>query len=652
MKTYLKTFARMFKRHITRFISVFLMVLISIGFSAGIGMATDKMMSALDRVYREKNVSDFIIRGEDDLSERADAFEALGYEVTAGGMIEFRGGETFTQTRTESSFPVTIDVDFEGLGDAGIVRAYFFDSEEDLFRQNRLTVLEESTEPLEEGLIPVSVERGTEQLCGFRLGDKLGANVAVAVQTPMGAIEDRNEYAYVVTRIVENPLHLAVRQDPSTFAVEGEEDEYEELGAVFYITGQTFSVMGQTASFPANSLYLSLPSLKDSGSLFSDRYETALAEEKAKVEAEFDDLLTENAKLGILTLHENFTFESYDTYAEKVEMIGYALMVVFVLVTLLVVLSTMTRLLEEERAQIACLSTLGYSAPKILTKYLLFAAVGTVLGAAGGYGASIGLAYIIYINFTWNFAMPPFPAGGSVAFFMIVASIILVSTVAATLIAGHKMTRIWPAALLRPKTPKPGKKVILEHIPLLWNHLSFKYKSTLRNVLRFKVRFAMTVIAVMASTGLVLAGLAVLDCCIFQDIGTAAMIGVGIVVLLFAALLNFVVIYTLTNINISERERELATLMVLGYHTKEVAMYVYREIYITSAIGILLGIPFGALLCAFVFSLMSLGSLAAINVYVWFVAPVMSLLFTFLVTLVLRWKISRIRMNESLKAIE
>ena len=95
----------------------------------------------------------------------------------------------------------------------------------------------------------------------------------------------------------------------------------------------------------------------------------------------------------------------------------------------------------------------------------------------------------------------------------------MLATLAATAIAGFKLTRQEPADLLRPKTPEAGKKVFLERIPLIWNRLSFKYKSTMRNVLRFMMRFLMTVVSVACSTALVLAGLAVLDCCLFQDHG-------------------------------------------------------------------------------------------------------------------------------------
>ena len=88
VKTYFKTFARMFKRHATRLISVFLMVVLSVGFSAGIGMATDKMKYALGEIYKKENVSDFIVRGDTDLSGKKEELGKLGFEVVLGGFIE------------------------------------------------------------------------------------------------------------------------------------------------------------------------------------------------------------------------------------------------------------------------------------------------------------------------------------------------------------------------------------------------------------------------------------------------------------------------------------------------------------------------------------------------------------------------------------
>ena len=124
------------------------------------------------------------------------------------------------------------------------------------------------------------------------------------------------------------------------------------------------------------------------------------------------------------------------------------------------------------------------------------------------------------------------------------------------------------------------------------------------------------------------------------------------VVVIFAGLLTVLVIYTLTNINISERNREIATLMVLGYQNREVYGYIFREVIITSLIGILFGYPLSCLLNWIVFTTIGFGTLNGISWFVWLIAPFIVELFTYLVTLVLRRRITKIDMNESLKAIE
>ncbi len=618
MKTYFKTFFKMFKRHLTRLVSVFLMVLVSVGFTAGIGMSTEKMGFSLDEYYRATNASALIVKNttENGFSDGDISYfkERYGAEnVLVGTSLEIKGGET------ENSLPL------EGLGE-GITRLYFFSEEGPAsLKINRPAVQNNGAKPTGNFEYSAYEERETEQLIPFE-GDR------ITMPVNLGGLLSFH-YDFVLMGTLTNPLHFAKMDDVSM------QFEGEELSHILYI----FNCAPLAALLPKNDIYVTISDLD--APLFSGGYMEKVNAEKAEIEEAFDDV-------AVLTLKENFSFSSFNAYGEKIDAIGYVLMVVFLLVTLLVVLSTMTRLLEEERAQIACMQTLGYSPFMILSKYLLFAFVGTLIGGFGAYFAGEGLSYIIYINFDWCYALPPYSAKPAPIFFLISAAVIVFSTLIATFAAGMHKTREAPAVLLRPRTPKAGRKVILERIPLLWNRLSFKYKSTMRNVLRFRMRFAMTVVAVMASTGLVLAGLAVLDCCLFQNIGTTAMIGVAVIVLIFAALLNAVVIYTLTNINISERNRELATLMVLGYQTHEVDLYIYREIYITSAIGIAAGLPFGCLLCLFIFNLLEFGSVAGIHWFIWIAAAALSLVFTFIVTLMLKPKIQKIDMNESLKAIE
>ena len=309
--------------------------------------------------------------------------------------------------------------------------------------------------------------------------------------------------------------------------------------------------------------------------------------------------------------------------------------------------------LAHTGAALACLLTLGYGGFAILFKYLLFAAIGTGIGGTGAYFVGVGLTAFVYYVFNYNYAMPPMTSVATSLSFLITFSCIVIATLTATLIAGGRMVREKPADLLRAKPPKAGRKVFLERIPILWNRLSFKYKSTMRNVLRYHYRFSMTVISVACSMGIALAGLALLDLCLFHEgFGSAALIGLAAVIVIFAGLLTMVVIYTLTNINISERNREIATLMVLGYYDREVAGYIYREVYINTVVGILFGFPMGIFLIIILFKVINVGSLAGVSWFVWPVAAVIVLLFTALVTLILRRKIVGIDMNESLKANE
>ena len=165
-------------------------------------------------------------------------------------------------------------------------------------------------------------------------------------------------------------------------------------------------------------------------------------------------------------------------------------------------------------------------------------------------------------------------------------------------------------------------------------------------------RFIMTVVAVAGSMGLVIAGLALLDMCLFGNFGNASIAWLAVVVVAFAALLNLTAIYTITNISISERNREIATLMVLGYYDGEVSGYIYREIYIDVVVGVLFGYGVGAVLANIVFAVMGVGSLAKIGWYVWLIAPAVVWFFTFLVTIILRKRIISVDMNASLKAAE
>ena len=649
IKTYLKTLWRMFEKHVTRLLSLIFMVLVSVGFVSGIGSSTDKINYSMTDYYKAQTVSDFIIKSKAEngfTDEDTERIKKLfdGATVNTGNSLDIKVGEKRS------------------------VRYYFLDFDE--WTVNVPDVMEGG---VDDPNLRIYAERADNVIKGTSVGDKITLDfkdILVKLSEQNGTELDANTLS-LLSRLT--PVEVTVGgivQSPLTFANDGEPsynndvenmpdtttgtEDMDCLENVFYISRTLIptlkSVVPQLPDamdrpfIGIGDIYVAL---EDRGqfSAFGWRYKNVIEKGEAEIAAALGDV-------EVITLYDNYSFKSLKSYSDKVAGIGYILMVVFLLVTALVVLSTMTRLLEEERSQIAWLRTLGYSSTDIISKYLLFALIATGIGGAGAYFVGLGLAHLIYYVFNYSFYMPPVSAHVAVVFYIISFTLIVAATLVATVISGYKLTGERPATLLRPKPPRAGKKVILERIGVIWNRLSFKYKSTMRNVLRYKSRFIMTVFSVAVSTALVMAGLGLLDMCLFQDFGSAAIIGIAAVIVVFAGLLTAIVIYTLTNINISERNREIATLMVLGYYDREVTGYIYREVFINSAIGIVFGYPLSAFLIYMVFRTMGFGTIGGISWFMWLIAPVVVLLFTGLVALILRRKIVKINMNESLKAIE
>lgn len=634
VKTYLKTLLRVFKKQFTRLLSIIFMVVISVGFVSGIGSAVDKINYSLTDYYRAQNVSDFIIKSK----------SAAGFTEEQVSALKDRYGEENVNTG------LSLDVELEIGEQTQLVRMYFLDEFGEEQTVNKQTV-RASGDAAE---VCAYAEEGDNKIKGLSLGTVIKLDFADILGEDSGLPKGMFTVDVSVTKTVLSPLTFAVDGEPSynngeDVKIPDNISDVNNLITVDNILYMPYSVIpAPLQSFLKQSdLYVALDN-RNVFNAFGDGYKAYLKTEQDKI----TEILGDESDLRFISLYDNYSFNSLKSYGDKVRAITYVLMVAFLLVTALVVLSTMTRLIEEERSQIACLRTLGYSPSKIIFKYVLFALIGCGIGGAGAYFVEWGVASLLYYVFNYSFVMPPMSPRITPVFYLLVFFGIVLVTLVATALAGRKLTNDAPANLLRPKAPKAGKKVFLERIPFIWNLLSFKYKSTTRNVLRYMSRFLMTVVAVAFSMALVMAGLALLDLCLFHGLNSPSVMAVAVVIVIFAGLLTAVVIYTLTNINISERNREIATLMVLGYNDKEVAGYIYREVYIDTAVGVVFGYPLSALLIWGVFKAMGMGSLGGVSWFVWLLAPFIVFAFTAVVTLLLRRKLLKIDMNESLKAVE
>ncbi|MEA4912399.1 MAG: FtsX-like permease family protein [Oscillospiraceae bacterium] len=252
---------------------------------------------------------------------------------------------------------------------------------------------------------------------------------------------------------------------------------------------------------------------------WQDYYEGKAEGEQKLADAE-DDLTEarqklddiEEAKWYVLTREENVGCASFKADADRMAALGTVFPVLFFLVAALVALTTMTRMVEEERVRIGTYKALGYSDRKIMGRYLNYALLATVAGAAVGVAVGfVTLPVVCWNSYRLLYTAPDVLLPYNVTFAVegLVAS--LVCTLGATWSACRTALAEYPAALMLPKAPKPGKRILLEHIGFIWNRLSFIGKVTCRNLFRYKKRLIMTVVGIAGCTGLMLTGFGIKD---------------------------------------------------------------------------------------------------------------------------------------------
>ena len=207
-------------------------------------------------------------------------------------------------------------------------------------------------------------------------------------------------------------------------------------------------------------------------------------------------------------------YTDYGDNADRLRNIGQVFPVIFFLVAALISLTTMTRMVEEQRTQIGTLKALGYKKSAIAAKYICYAFFATLLGSV--LGMLIGEKIIPYIIITaygimYHNVANTISIDYQPGFALIASTASVVCTVGATLFASGKELQETPASLMRPPAPKEGKRVLLERLTFIWKHLSFSWKSTIRNLFRYKKRLIMTVFGIAGSMGLMLVGFGIQD---------------------------------------------------------------------------------------------------------------------------------------------
>ena len=372
-------------------------------------------------------------------------------------------------------------------------------------------------------------------------------------------------------------------------------------------------------------------------------------------------------------------FSSLKSDLESIQSLGNAFPIVFLLVAVMMSLTAMARMVEEDRGLIGTYIGLGYGRLAVASRYLLFALFACLIGGGLGLIAGfLGIPAFLLVVLRGLYVMPDVRLAYDWLYGTAGVALFVVGVLAATVYACAQEMRQKPASLMRPKAPRAGSRILLERIKPLWNRMSFLGKVTARNIFRFKSRLIMTVGGVAGCTALIVCGLAINDTVAalgakqYQDVyqydlmvvandddadamrqkvasdglvtssmdvrvesgdltgdsgsesiqlvavpdsersefgkmvtlqpvrsswvdGAADTVSLGDdgVIVSLAGGLALVVLFTLANTNVSEREREMATLKVLGFFDKEVHHYVNREMMVLTMMGVVLGLPLG-----------------------------------------------------------
>ncbi len=225
---------------------------------------------------------------------------------------------------------------------------------------------------------------------------------------------------------------------------------------------------------------------------------------------ELDQL--EPSQWMVLDRNTNVGYVSFDSNAEKVEAIAKVFPIFFFLVAALVVLTTATRMIDEERTQIGVMKALGYGKGKIAAQYLIYVAVATITGSL--FGLLVGFYVfptVIWNAYTMMYDLPALVIQFNWKYALLSSGAAILTTLLTTLWACYSSLKEVPSKLILPKAPKSGKRILLERVTPLWSRLSFIHKVTARNLFRYKKRFLMTAVGIAGCTALLLTGFGLQD---------------------------------------------------------------------------------------------------------------------------------------------
>ncbi len=452
-----------------RFLSILLIVLLGVGFFAGIRAVSPDMKKTADMYFDENKMMDIEVIStmgltDDDVKEIQDLQDVKIVEGTY-------------------SKDVLTKVDEEEV----VLKIHTLSDNINCVK-------------LQQGEMPKNEEECVvEESFLNSTNKKIGDTIILEAKDTLAGPNLKNKEIKIVGSI-RSPLYIS-RERGSTKLASGKIN--------YYIYVPQSEIISQIYT----EIYVRV---KDADKLdtFSDEYEDKVKKVKSDIEniakertkSEYERLKVKS-DWYVLDRNQNTGYASYSQDSERIANIGKVFPVVFFVIAALISLTSMTRMVEEQRVQIGTLKALGYTKVQIALKYIIYAVLATLIG--GIIGMLLGfriLPEIIYNMYAMMYSMKDVVLEFNTGIAITGLGLALICTVGATIIACYKELNLQPASLMRPKSPKAGKRVLLERISWLWSKLKFTQKVTIRNVFRYKKRVSMTIIGILGCTALMVAG--------------------------------------------------------------------------------------------------------------------------------------------------
>lgn len=482
----LKNLLREIKRTFTKFLSIFAICALGVAFFAGIRATSPDMKEAGDRLYNTYNLSDISVISTSGLTadnirdlESIEGIQAVRASLFVDAMA--RGTGEKEKNLRLYSMPIKLKSEYAPLID--LIPDYGIDTSPE-YEMNGVEIVS--------GRMPLN---DTETALDYTLEGSLVKQLGdeITLTTSGGTVTLR------VVGFIRSPMYISMFERGTSSIGNGTSDGFA------YASGNAISSLG--TKLPVMSLlntYYTRADIVISGkeglSAYSDEYEALVNEVTDRIE---DYASTQSGTWYIQDRSGNPGYSDYSENTDRIAAVGDVFPLIFFIVAALVCLTTMTRMVEEQRIEMGTMKALGYGGWQIAMKYAVYAMSACISG--GVVGAIIGFKLFPYVimkgySIMYYLGKLETPYRADIAFMAIAA--MAVCTAAATFSACYASLKEVPATLMRPKAPKAGRRVLLEKMPFIWKKLSFTSKVTVRNLFRYKKRFFMSVIGIAGSGAL------------------------------------------------------------------------------------------------------------------------------------------------------